>query len=352
MLRRAAGARQGAELPLPGRRAPRAARARRSTRSCAASSASCRPAGSTPTSARRGSCSRAGRSSRRVSARRPGCSAPTSSCRASGRHASRSTTRETMPPADEGPFLKEERRLIDTIAERIGQLRPAAAAAGRSSRTGDGRSRAAARPARLAGHPRVPARHRPAPAPAHLAQDDQPPVLERRRGGAGAAAARSAGTAGAGDGTRDENRPLRGAAGRLAGSSPTRRSRSPREHLSEPEIVVAHPELDQGGHASSFLVAAAREPRARSLAEIANALERYQHTGVDERELSLSTQMGLRVALVRRFFSEHLDFINVAKDYIDGRGLLRPARSTSICPPRSHGKLGGKSPGCSWPRRS
>ncbi len=35
--------------------------------------------------------------------------------------------REQMPPSDEGPFLKEERKLIETIADRI--ARPCHAAA-------------------------------------------------------------------------------------------------------------------------------------------------------------------------------------------------------------------------------
>jgi len=30
--------------------------------------------------------------------------------------------RRSLPAADEGPFLKEERKLIDTVAERVGQL--------------------------------------------------------------------------------------------------------------------------------------------------------------------------------------------------------------------------------------
>ena len=80
------------------------------------------------------------------------------------------------------------------------------------------------------------------------------------------------------------------------------------------------------------------------LGEIIEAIERYRHTDIDESELSLSTQKGLRVSLIRRFFSESLDFINVGKnaimvkDFYDLIGHI-------IFPPRCHGKLGGKSAG-------
>ena len=75
---------------------------------------------------------------------------------------------------------------------------------------------------------------------------------------------------------------------------------------------------------SSFLVRAL-EQLDTPLGEIIEAIERYRHTDIDESELSLSTQKGLRVSLIRRFFSESLDFINVAKNAISGQGFLRPA---------------------------
>ena len=93
---------------------------------------------------------------------------------------SRSSTGRVLPERDEGPFLKEERKLIDTIAERLGAA-PAAAPAARSLPGLAGRrgpASAAAR--RVVGHHRLPAEDRPAPAHADLAPDAQLPLLERR----------------------------------------------------------------------------------------------------------------------------------------------------------------------------
>ena len=56
------------------------------------------------------------------------------------------------------------------------------------------------------------------------------------------------------------------------------------------------------------------------------------------------TQKGLRVSLIRRFFSESLDFINVAKNFIDVKDFY-DLLGKVIFPPGCHGKLGGKSAG-------
>ncbi|MBI3477218.1 MAG: pyruvate, phosphate dikinase [Acidobacteria bacterium] len=114
------------------------------------------------------------------------------------------------------------------------------------------------------------------------------------------------------------------------------------QHLSEDEILDLVTTWIKE-EKSSFLVSAL-EHQDTPLGEIIEALERYRHTSVKESELSRSTQKGLRVSLIRRFFSESLDFINVAKQFVrieDFYDLL----SKIIFPPRCHGKLGGKSAG-------
>lgn len=73
-------------------------------------------------------------------------------------------------------------------------------------------------------------------------------------------------------------------------------------------------------------------------------VERYRHIGVDEGELSLYTQQGLRVSLIRRFFSESLNFINVAKSFLEIKDFY-DLLGRIISPPACHGKLGGKSAG-------
>jgi hypothetical protein len=81
-----------------------------------------------------------------------------------------------------------------------------------------------------------------------------------------------------------------------------------------------------------------------SLAEVADCLRRFHHLVADGSELSPSTLNGLRVSLIRKILTDQLDYIRVAKEYIDPYefiGLLdRVVLSAS-----SQGKLGGKSAG-------
>ena len=102
---------------------------------------------------------------------------------------------------------------------------------------------------------------------------------------------------------------------------------------------------------SGFLVRAL-ENLDTPLGEIIEAVERYRHTAIEETELSHSTQKGLRVSLIRRFFSENLEFINVAKNFIDGQGFLRSAWASHL-PAALSRQAGRQERGtCSWPRRS
>ena len=50
------------------------------------------------------------------------------------------------------------------------------------------------------------------------------------------------------------------------------------------------------------------------------------------------------MSLIRRFFSENLEFINVAKNVIEVKDFY-DLLGKIIFPPRCHGKLGGKSAG-------
>jgi pyruvate,water dikinase len=86
------------------------------------------------------------------------------------------------------------------------------------------------------------------------------------------------------------------------------------------------------------------ETQGTSLTEIAEAIRKYFHIAPEKFELTLQTAKGLRVSLLRRFFSDDLTFISVAKEYVkltDFYNLI----DRMIFPPGSHGKLGGKSSG-------
>lgn len=115
-----------------------------------------------------------------------------------------------------------------------------------------------------------------------------------------------------------------------------------REHMT-PDEILRNVQKWIKDDKSGFLVEAV-ENQGTSLSEITQFLERYEDMAIDDRELSRGIQVGLRVSLVRRFLTEELDFIDVAKNVIavgDFYDLVRHV----ISPPSSHGKLGGKGAG-------
>jgi len=251
--------------------------------------------------------------------------------------------REQMPRSDEGPFLKEERKLIETIADRIAghvmQRRLKAAFEGLT--------------AAAHGHPPAKGEWRIV---LEFLRDTDPVLLQRisrklinhlswrgvqeakqllQRGGAAPIVVGATVPGG-------ENRPLRLEPAPSFGDLTTEAFRIASEHLSENEIltcVTSWIKEDKSG----FLVRAL-EQLDTPLGEIIEAIERYRHAGIDETELSLVTQKGLRVSLTRRFFSESLAFINVAKKVITVKDFY-DLLGKVIFPPRCHGKLGGKSAG-------
>jgi len=92
-----------------------------------------------------------------------------------------------------------------------------------------------------------------------------------------------------------------------------------------------------------FMVAT--EKREISLVEIKEIINRFcRSTREDEQSLSLSDDLQARIALIRRFLSERLPFIRIAKEYltIHDFGRLLPRVSG---PSQGTGRLGGKSSG-------
>lgn len=93
---------------------------------------------------------------------------------------------------------------------------------------------------------------------------------------------------------------------------------------------------------SSFLLKALANPNT-PLVEIADAIRKYHHINPAHEENS-PVSKGIRVSLVRRFLSDQLQFINIAKNYIIVSDFYRMLEKL-IFPSESHGKLGGKSSG-------
>jgi len=81
-----------------------------------------------------------------------------------------------------------------------------------------------------------------------------------------------------------------------------------------------------------------------SLGNISDALGRFQALEMREEELPPSVQNVLRAALLRRFFTDQIDFINIAKGYVTLEDF-QDLTGHLLHPPNSHGKLGGKAAG-------
>jgi len=114
------------------------------------------------------------------------------------------------------------------------------------------------------------------------------------------------------------------------------------EFLSEREIVICIEQWIKDDK-SSFLTETV-EDQGTSLTEIADALERFQQFAVQDRELSRPVQIGLRVSLTRRLLTDRLEFINTARHYFEVEDFHDVLHHV-ISPAASHGKLGGKSAG-------
>ena len=81
-----------------------------------------------------------------------------------------------------------------------------------------------------------------------------------------------------------------------------------------------------------------------SMEEATDAIIRYHHRAAGTFELSKAAEIGLRVSLIERFFTGELKFLNTAKKYLEVDDFHELVERI-IHPPKSHGKLGGKSAG-------
>jgi len=94
---------------------------------------------------------------------------------------------------------------------------------------------------------------------------------------------------------------------------------------------------------SGFLINMLVQP-GRSLTDIIGALDRFQHLSTQGLELSAAREQSVRVSLIRRLLSGHEKFILTAKKHIEIEDF-HDLSSRIIFQPGSYGKLGGKSAG-------
>lgn len=251
---------------------------------------------------------------------------------------------KAFPPADEGPFIREERRLINTIAELLGQLllqRRIASTRGPVGQDG-------------------------LPAPSEsgewwvivdfLRQIDRPgyATIARRMlnflcwSGVEEAQRLLPRFTGSWSGPTgpeepgDENQPM------------ARRSLDALLKVAEEVFEIASRHVPPAEIRTSIqkwikdsrsgFLAEALENQGTSLTDLAQALTRFQQAALNDRDLSRSIQVDLRAALTRRFLTDQLQFVGVAKNFIEVSDFQELTRRI-ICPTGSHGKVGGKSSG-------
>lgn len=244
---------------------------------------------------------------------------------------------ERRPDADEGPFLKEERQLLTTLAGRIGlfllQRKHLAERHGQR--------------AEASTHPTDHARDEWRVVLDFLRRVDAD-LLRRitikmanqlRWKGVAEVERFFAPEAAEGEGG-GENRP----------SPPADRSRLPAEEVFDvaarhlgPEEILGYVQMWLGQDRVAFLVSTLQE-QGSSVSDITEALERFKGLGVDEDELPRSVRTTVRVDLLRRFFTDQIEYINIAKSVVAISDFQELATRV-LHPPRSHGKLGGKSAG-------
>ncbi|MGA7617685.1 MAG: PEP/pyruvate-binding domain-containing protein [Thermoanaerobaculia bacterium] len=245
---------------------------------------------------------------------------------------------EERPAEDEGPFLKEERKLIDTIADRLERrilhenLRLVFERERERATTGvewriiiDLLRRTD--PKLLARISRKMLYHL-----AWAGVDDVNPIIEDFSNNAREE----------GDPEVDENRPLPLTLRRDFLDMTEQIFEIAANHISESEILSNIQKWIKEDR-SGFLVRILENP-VSSLAEITNAIERFHHLAPQGLELSLPRERSFRVSLIRRLLSDHSAFIGAAKHFIDVDDFFDLLRHV-IHPAGSHGKLGGKAAG-------
>ena len=114
------------------------------------------------------------------------------------------------------------------------------------------------------------------------------------------------------------------------------------KHLTEQEILTCIQNWIKDDK-SSVLVTVL-ESFDTSIGEISDALERFYLTNPEGLELNPATEKGIKVSLIHRFFTEQLQFINIAKNYVEIKDFYNLLQRI-VYTQKSYGKLGGKSAG-------
>ncbi len=97
-------------------------------------------------------------------------------------------------------------------------------------------------------------------------------------------------------------------------------------------------------HEQFRFLSMAAEKRDVALVDISDAVHRFTRMPEEQRKLSPEERTGIRVALIRRFFSDDLHYINVVKSCAKVEDFAQ-VLSHTVGPALGNGKLGGKAAG-------
>ena len=246
------------------------------------------------------------------------------------------------PPADEGPFLKEERKLIDTIVERVGfyltrrKLREARKSLHSTRSLSAERERSEwgvildflrrTDPELLRRITRRMINHL-----------DLWGVVE-----AEALLRKVASVDGGASNQTNDNAPLRKAQIQDFAPVSAEAFEIAARNLGEEEMVASiRTWIDE--ERSGFLIEVL-EDQSRTLSEVVESIERHRSHVGDTGHLPLPFRRTLSAALLRRLFSDETAYLNVAKDFV-GLEDVYDLVNHILYPLHGHGKLGGKSAG-------
>ncbi|MFC1790961.1 PEP/pyruvate-binding domain-containing protein [Gemmatimonadota bacterium] len=253
---------------------------------------------------------------------------------------------EERPEADEGPFLAQERKLLDTIADRIGLHLTEWLARGKEEWDST--------------HNHAEAKNggRWLPIIEFLKRTD-PALLERVtrkmlnhlgwRGVEGAEKLLPRHFPGAEEDSNGEsNQPLARVTPEHAKTPTDKVFRIAAANYSEAEILgLVESWINQAKLGALMYTL---EQQGSSLADIGEALSRFRKSGLGDLELPESAQAMLRVPLLKRYLTDQIDYINIAKNFVTLEDFHELSQRL-IFTRESHGKLGGKGAGVFLARR-
>ncbi len=140
----------------------------------------------------------------------------------------------------------------------------------------------------------------------------------------------------------DPNRPSRRAEIAPAGELAQRIFSLAREHLSDRDILDNIQKWIRQSRVA--FLARTLENQDSTIADIFDAVSRFHHLPDDEVEMNPYARQNVNVRLIHRLFTSQLDFVRLARDHIDVHQIYEVLKAT-IAPKDSHGLLGGKSAG-------